>query len=106
MAEIVFIVLCAAGAFALAMRRATLWAWALALAAATLVWQTGLLHGEFDEPEFGALGLLAWVPVVVLAGLSIPALRRMALIWEEGTNPRNPSTPTISPPLLKPMTLL
>ena len=80
MAEIVFIVLCAAGAFALAMRRAPLWAWALALAAATLVWQTGLLHGEFDEPEFGVLGLLAWVPVVVLAGLSIPALRRMALI--------------------------
>jgi acyl-CoA dehydrogenase len=80
MAEIVFIVLCAAGAFVLAMRRAPLWAWAVALAAATLVWQTGLLHGEFDEPEFGALGLLAWVPVVVLAGLSIPALRRMALI--------------------------
>src|SRR5262249_13594122 len=54
--------------------------WALALGAATLVWQTGLLHGEFEEPDFTILQLLAWVPVVVLAGLSIPPLRRVALI--------------------------
>src|SRR5262245_21948290 len=80
MAELVFLVLCVAGAFALAMHRAPLWAWAAGLAAATLIWQTGLLQGEFEEPAFGALGLLAWVPVVVLAGLSIPAVRRPALI--------------------------
>src|SRR5215510_13578141 len=80
MAEFVFLVLCIAGAFALAMRQAPLWAWAAALAAATLIWQTGLLNGDFTEPPLSPLGLIAWVPVVVLAGLSIPALRRAALI--------------------------
>ena len=80
MAEFVFLVLCIAGAFALAMRQAPLWAWAAALAAATLIWQTGLLNGDFTEPPLSPLGLIAWVPVVVLAGLSIPALRRVALI--------------------------
>ena len=80
MAEFVFLVLCVAGAFALAMHRAPLSVWAAGLGAATLIWQTGLLHGEFEEPQFGALGLLAWVPVIVLAGLSIPALRRAALV--------------------------
>ena len=39
-----------------------------------------MLHGEFEEPDFTLLQLLAWVPVVVLAGLSIPPLRRAALI--------------------------
>ena len=62
------------------MQRAPLWLWAVALASATLVWQTDMLHGELDEPEFTLLQLLAWIPVVVLAGLSIPPLRRVALI--------------------------
>jgi len=80
MAELVFLLLCVAGVFVLAMRRAPLWGWATALAAATMIWQTGLLHGEFGEPEFGLLGLLAWAVVVVMAGLSIPPVRRAALI--------------------------
>ena len=80
MAEPVFFLLCLIAVFALAMQRAPLWLWAVALASATLVWQTEMLHGEFDEPDFTLLQLLAWVPVVVLAGLSIPPLRRVALI--------------------------
>jgi acyl-CoA dehydrogenase len=80
MAEFVFFVLCLAGVFALAIYRAPLWAWAAALAVAILSWQTGLLHGAFEEPALSALGLLAWAPVAVLAGLSIPGLRRAALI--------------------------
>jgi acyl-CoA dehydrogenase len=80
MAEFVFLALCVAGAFALAVYRAPLWGWAAGLAAATLIWQTGLLHGAFEEPAFDAMGLLGWAPVVVLAGLSIPPLRRAALI--------------------------
>ena len=80
MAELVFLLLCVAGVFVLAMRRAPLWGWALALAAATYIWQSGLLHGEYGELEFGPLGLLAWLVVVVLAGLSIPPLRRAALV--------------------------
>ncbi len=79
MAELVFFLVLIAGAFALAMNRAPLLAWAAALAAAVLVWQTGLLWGEFGEPDPGVLGLLAWVPAVVLAGLSITPLRRVAL---------------------------
>lgn len=78
-AEIIFILLCVAGVFALAMRQTSLWGWALALGAAVLVWQTGLLYGEFSEPEFGLGGLLAWVPVVLLAALGVPAIRRAAL---------------------------
>jgi acyl-CoA dehydrogenase len=80
MAEPVFFVLCIIAVFFLAMQRAPLWGWALALGIATFVWQTGLLHGDLDEPEFGIGGLLAWVPVIVLAGLSIGSIRRAALI--------------------------
>jgi len=80
MAELVFIALCIVGVFVLAMRRAPLWIWAAGVAAAVLIWQMGMLHGEFAEPELGPLGLLAWLPVIVLAGLSIPGLRRAALI--------------------------
>ena len=78
MAELVLVAICIAGAFALAMRQAPLWAWALGLAAATYVWQSGMLHGEYDV-EVGPLGVLAWLPVIVLAGLSVPAIRRAAL---------------------------
>ncbi|MET0193362.1 MAG: acyl-CoA dehydrogenase, partial [Hyphomicrobiaceae bacterium] len=80
MAEPVFFLLCLIAVFALAMQRAPLWLWAVALASATLVWQTDMLHGDLEEPEFTLLQLLAWIPVVVLAGLSIPPLRRVALI--------------------------
>ncbi|HKD57718.1 MAG TPA: acyl-CoA dehydrogenase [Hyphomicrobiaceae bacterium] len=79
-AIVVFIVLCLVAIFVLAMRRAPIWAWAAAAAAAVLVWQTGLSDGDGHEPASGALGLLAWLPVVILAGLSIPALRRAVLI--------------------------
>ena len=76
----VFILLCLAGVFVLAMRRAPIWSWALAAAAAVLAWRTGLIYGNWHEPAFNLLGLIAWVPAVVLAGLAIPPLRRVALI--------------------------
>ncbi len=78
-AEVVFILLCIAGFFALAMRQTSLFGWGLALGAAVLVWQTGLLHGEFNEPVFGPGGILAWIPVVILFALAIPGVRRAAL---------------------------
>ena len=80
MAGFVFIAVCIAGAFVLAMRRAPLWVWAAAVAAAVLAWRTGLVYGDWHEPTFNLLGLLAWLPVIVLAGLSVPAVRRAALI--------------------------
>ena len=51
-AEVVFILLCIAGVFALTMRQTSLWGWAFALAAVNIIWQTGILHGEFYEPDF------------------------------------------------------
>ena len=79
-AIVVFILLCLVGVFVLAMRRAPIWGWALAVAAAVLVWRTGLIYGNWQEPAFNLLGILAWVPVVVLAGLAVAPLRRAALI--------------------------
>jgi hypothetical protein len=76
MAGLVFFALCIAGAFVLAMRRAPLWAWAAALAAAVLAWRTGLIYGDWHEPAFNFVGLVAWIPVIILAGLSVPAIRR------------------------------
>jgi acyl-CoA dehydrogenase len=80
MAQVVFLALCIAGTFVLAMRRAPLWAWPAGLAGATLIWQTGLLQGEFADPQPGLVGLLVWAVVIALAGLSIPAVRRRVLI--------------------------
>src|SRR6185295_14604381 len=79
-AIVVYTLLCVAGIFVLAMRRAPIWGWAAAAALAVLVWRTGLVYGNWHEPPFNLLGILAWLPVVVLAGLSIPPLRRFALI--------------------------
>ena len=78
MAELVLIAICIAGAFVLAMRQAPLWAWALALAAAAYVWRPACCTAIRHEPAH--LGVLAWLPVIVLAGLSVPAIRRAALI--------------------------
>ena len=61
----VFLLLCLAGVFVLAMRRASIWVWTLAAAAAVLTWRTGLIYGNWHEPAFNLLGILAWVPVVV-----------------------------------------
>src|SRR5262249_1356541 len=75
-AIIVFILLCAAAVFVLAMRRAPIWAWAAAAAAAVLVWRTGLVYGDWHAPAFNPLGLFAWAPGVIRAGLASPSLRR------------------------------
>jgi acyl-CoA dehydrogenase len=80
MPELVFIVLCIAGVFILAMWRAPLWAWTLGLAAVLYAWQSGMLHGELGQPEPGLLGGLAWLAVAVMAALNVPAIRRAALI--------------------------
>ena len=93
MAEIVFLALCVAGAFALAMRRAPLWAWSAGLAGATFIWQTGLLRGEFGNLEPGLLGLLMWAVVIALAGLCIPTLRRRGPVALIGLSSAVPTPP-------------
>jgi acyl-CoA dehydrogenase len=80
MPELVLIVLCVAGAFLLAMRRAPLWAWTLGLAVALLVWQTGILHGQTEALVPGLFGTLGWGVAAVLAALCVPSIRRAILI--------------------------
>jgi acyl-CoA dehydrogenase len=76
MVALIFLLACIVAVFVLAMRRASIAAWALAAAAAAFVWQTGLIHGEFNMPAFGWLGLLGWLPAILLGLLSIPSIRR------------------------------
>ena len=78
--ELAFLVVCAAGGLALAMRQLPLWGWALAALAVTLAWQAGMAEGHVAAPPFGPLGLLGLVPALVLAALSIPPLRRAILV--------------------------
>ena len=78
MAELIFLAACTGAVFTLAMRRAPLWAWALAGAIAIVLWQSAGLT-QFPRPS-GLLGAMVWLPVVVLAALSIPALHRQLLV--------------------------
>jgi acyl-CoA dehydrogenase len=80
MVEILFLGLCLAIAFALAMRRAPLWAYALLLFGATFSWHTGLVHGEYDEDGFGFGSILAYLPAIGLGLLSIPLVRRSVFV--------------------------
>jgi acyl-CoA dehydrogenase len=80
MPELVLIVLCVAGAFALGMGRAPLWAWTAGLAAAMLVWQTGLLHGALHLPPLGWLAAAGWALACLMALLCVPAIRTTALV--------------------------
>src|SRR5512134_2203387 len=94
MAESVFVVLLFVVAFALAMRAAPLWLWAACAAIATFLWQTGLVAGEWGARPT-ALSLLAWLPALALALLSVPFVRRMA-VTEPTFNAVRGSMPKIS----------
>ncbi|MEW5962572.1 MAG: acyl-CoA dehydrogenase [Pseudomonadota bacterium] len=80
MAEIVFLLLVVAAILTLGMRQAPTWLWAAAAAAAAFIWQSGLLHGRFEIPSPGPLGLLGWLPAMGLALLSAPTLRRLLVV--------------------------
>ncbi len=80
MATLLFILAVVGGAFALAMNRAAAWQWAAAIAAATFAWQTGLVHGQLHFPHPGFRGRLVWLIPAALAALSVPEIRRKALV--------------------------
>ncbi|MGD9785775.1 MAG: acyl-CoA dehydrogenase [Hyphomicrobiaceae bacterium] len=80
MPDILLILIAAGIAMALAMHRAPLWLWTVFAAAVLLVWQSGLHHGQHQTPGPGVLGFLAWLPVVGMGLLSLPAIRRSVLI--------------------------
>ncbi len=83
MMELGFLILCIGVVFALAMREAPLWAWAASGAGVLLVWQSGVLESAGEAGEaggFGLLGALSWLPVLALAAMTVPSLRRTAII--------------------------
>lgn len=80
LASVVLLVLVLAAVIALGMRRAPMWAWAIVAGLLALIWQAGVLRGEDVEVVRGPLSLLAWVPCLVLALLSVPAIRRQAIV--------------------------
>src|SRR5215470_7272846 len=79
MPELVLIVLCVIGAFALGMYRAPLWAWTAGLAAALLFWQSGVF-GTTPWAALGWLGTAGWVLAAVLAALCVPSIRHSVLV--------------------------
>ena len=76
MLALIFVVACGVAMFVLSMRQATIAAWALTAAAAAFIWQTGLIDGTFHMPAFGLLGLIGWLPAIILGLLSVPSIRR------------------------------
>lgn len=80
MALLLLIAICILGGGFLAMRRAPLIAWATLAAAAALLWQTGMLHGELTAPTLSIGTVAGWLPAVALLLLSISAVRRPLLV--------------------------
>ena len=80
MAELVFLLLCFCVMAALAIRHAPLWLWAVVSGIATYLWQSGIVHGNYQGLEFGFFPVLAWIPTLILALLSVPSVRRVLLV--------------------------
>jgi acyl-CoA dehydrogenase len=80
MAELLFICICVAAVFVLAMYRAPSWAWAAVAALAALVWQVGLFGGGSDASGPGLLSIILWLPAVILGLISVPSLRRSWIV--------------------------
>ena len=80
MAEAVFVLLVLAAAFAFSMRRTGLWAYALLAFGAWWVWASEMLEGDGGWPSVEPSTVLALIPVIVLAALAIPSLRRAWLV--------------------------
>src|SRR5262245_337780 len=79
MSQLLFIVVSLALIFALAMRQAPLWMWAAGVAAITFGWQSGIATGNAGS-AFTGWSLLAWLPAIVLAVLSVPGFCRAVLV--------------------------
>ncbi len=80
MATFIFSAVCIAAIFTLAMRQAPLWLWATVAAIAILVGQLGIPWGDFSFSGFGVLSLVPWLLVALLGALSVPNLRRKAIV--------------------------
>ena len=80
MADVFFLVILGAVAFALAMRQSGLWAYAGLALIGWLGYATGLVHGSFEGLSLSFGSILAFIPVAALIALSIPGVRRSVLV--------------------------
>ena len=80
MAIILLLLTLSAVVIALGMWRAEAWQWALGLGAVTLAWQFGLFHGHAHGPDIGIFGFLTWLGIAALGSLSLPEVRRRAVV--------------------------
>ena len=80
MTSVVFWLLLVAGFMALSMRKSPMWLWAAAAGLFTLLWRSGLFHTGAEHHTVGLSSLMAWLPFATLALLSIPAIRRAAIV--------------------------
>ncbi len=80
--EIVFLLVCVAVFFAMAMLRSRLWVWALAAFLVTWSIKAGYADGSFewDDGWGSVLALLGWLPALVLGLLSIGSIRRAVIV--------------------------
>ena len=80
MSALVFLLICIAACCALAMWRAPLWAWGGVLFLATLGILSGGLTGNMGMPSLGLGGIIALLPALATLALSVPSIRRAAII--------------------------
>lgn len=71
-----FLVLLIGAATALGMMQARVSVWAMTLGVLLFAWQAGILTGDPRFPLSSIWSLLAWVPIGILAALSVPEVRR------------------------------
>ncbi len=80
MSEIIFLSLCIAAVFVLAMNRSRLWVWALAAFVATwAVWQ-GYADGSYEAADVTLSNLLMWLPAALLGVFSIGPIRTALIV--------------------------
>jgi acyl-CoA dehydrogenase len=80
MSTLVFLVLVVGAVTALGMMQARISVWAATLGALLFAWQAGILTGEPTFPLSSIWSLLAWIPIGILAALSVPEVRRKFFI--------------------------
>ena len=81
MAALVFLALMFATFLTLGMRKAPMWAWAVAVALLTYIWRWNLLGGGVAGPGPSLIGtLIAYLPALGLAALSVPSIRRAVIV--------------------------
>ena len=80
MVELLFLVVCLVAVFTLAMREAPLWLWTVCAAVLLLLWQSGIFQGINGAGGIGFWSLLAWLPILAAAALTVEGIRRPILI--------------------------